>query len=99
MKASSTLRISAAFAFFIVILFFSNISFALTGKVISGDCQNGNGTYLYDNGDKYEGDWRDGERNGHGKYTWPNGDIYEGDWKDDKFTEFVEWKNSTFTKG
>lgn len=27
----------------------------------------GNGTYNYANGDKYEGEWKDDKRQGHGK--------------------------------
>ena len=45
----------------------------------------------YPNGDKYEGDWKDGMRNGFGKiaehiigtYTIASGGRYEGQWDDD----------------
>ena len=47
-----------------------------------GSCQNGKGTYTWDNGDTYEGDWVDGDRTGKGKSTFANGDTYEGDWVD-----------------
>ena len=49
------------------------------------------GTQYYDNGDKYEGKWRDDHRTGRGSY-WTNklgvmvyasGDRYEGEWRDD----------------
>lgn len=39
---------------------------------------------VFDNGDVYEGELKDGKRNGWGKYTWANGDYYEGEWKDGK---------------
>ena len=42
------------------------------------------GIYRIDDGDVYEGDWRNGMSHGQGKYTWPDGDVYEGGWKDDK---------------
>ena len=48
------------------------------------DDKNGEGEFLYANGDKYVGHWRNGYRNGHGTYTYYNGDVYEGTWKDDK---------------
>ena len=45
-----------------------------------GDCENGTGTKGYDNGDKYEGSWKDGIM-AIGTYTWANGDRYVGEWK------------------
>ena len=36
------------------------------------------------NGDKYEGQWKDGQANGLGTCVYANGDIYEGQFKDDK---------------
>ena len=33
------------------------------------------------NGDKYEGEHKDGKRNGQGTYTYSNGEIYVGKWK------------------
>ncbi len=45
---------------------------------VSGDCENGQGTFIYDNGDKYVGQWQDGKRSGDGVYTWSDGDKYEG---------------------
>ena len=52
------------------------------GKCISGDCVNGQGIFTYSNGEKYEGEWKDGEKNGQGTYTFPNGDKYVGEYKD-----------------
>jgi len=42
----------------------------------------GKGTCLWVNGDKYEGQWKDGKMSGQGIKTWVNGDKYEGEWKD-----------------
>jgi hypothetical protein len=41
------------------------ISFS-QGKCISGDCENGVGTYLWDDGAIYEGDWKNGKLHGIG---------------------------------
>ena len=38
----------------------------------------------YNNGDRYEGDWRNGKKEGKGIYYYNNGDRYEGDWRNDK---------------
>ena len=35
-------------------------------------------------GNKYEGEWKEGEPNGEGKKTWANGSEYDGEWKDGK---------------
>jgi len=37
--------------------------------------------YIYENGDVYIGQWKNGNRNGEGKMNYRNGDIYEGQWK------------------
>ena len=45
----------------------------------------GHGTYTYPDGEKYEGEFKDGKRNGHGTYNYPNGEEYVGDWKNGKY--------------
>ena len=43
------------------------------------------GTIEFSNGDKYTGQWSNGEMNGQGKMEFANnGDNYEGGWRDDK---------------
>ena len=44
------------------------------------------GTYTDANGNKYDGEWRDGKRTGQGTYTWPSGDKYVGEFRDGKKT-------------
>jgi len=51
---------------------------------ISGNCENGQGTYVWDDGDKYVGAWQNGKRNGQGTFTWVNGSKYVGEYKDSK---------------
>jgi hypothetical protein len=43
-----------------------------------GNCANGNGTYAYRDGSRYEGSFRDGKPDGQGHFYYPNGDHYEG---------------------
>ena len=38
----------------------------------------GNGALTYANGDKYEGEFFEGEIAGRGKYTYADGSVYEG---------------------
>jgi len=39
-----------------------------------------NGSIMFENGDKYIGDFKNGELNGSGTYYYRNGDIYKGEW-------------------
>ena len=41
----------------------------------------GKGEYTYQDGEKYEGEFKNGIREGFGKYFYNNGDRYEGDFK------------------
>ena len=49
---------------------------------IKGDCENGQGTYIYDSGSKYVGEYKDGWRDGQGTYIYDSGSKYVGEWKD-----------------
>jgi hypothetical protein len=46
-----------------------------------GNCTNGYGTFIYDNGNKYEGDWKDTKQEGQGTMIIPNSNKYIGEWK------------------
>jgi hypothetical protein len=59
---------------------------------IQGNCINGQGTYIWDNGDKYVGEWKNNKMNGQGTFTWASGDMYTGKYKDDKMNG-----NGTYT--
>ena len=52
----------------------------LTAQCIDGDCQNGRGTYQFENGNKYQGDFRKGLMHGRGLIVFGNGNRYNGDW-------------------
>lgn len=56
----------------------------IQAECIDGDCVNGQGTYIWPNGDKFVGEWTNGKRNGKGSFIWPEGDLYAGDWKNGK---------------
>ena len=44
----------------------------------------GQGTFTWANGDKYEGEHKNGKKNGQGTFTWVDGNKYVGEYKDDK---------------
>ena len=45
---------------------------------------NGQGTYIYPNGEKYVGDWKNGKYHGQGTFTYRDGSKYVGGWKNEK---------------
>ncbi|MBF0627007.1 MAG: hypothetical protein HQL91_02185 [Magnetococcales bacterium] len=58
----------------------------LQGKsgCIEGNCQNGQGVYLYPSGDTYSGGWVNGNRQGEGTYQFSSGDRYSGEWQNNQ---------------
>ncbi|MEJ6749001.1 MAG: hypothetical protein QNK60_03645 [Flavobacteriales bacterium] len=55
------------------------------GQCVSGDCENGYGTYTWSSGDIYKGEWKAGFKEGKGTYTWDNGSKYVGEYKNGNF--------------
>ena len=51
---------------------------------IKGNCENGEGTYNFSDGDVYTGTWKDGKHNGQGTYKFENGSVHVGQWKEGK---------------
>ena len=70
--------IFVTFLLFIVCQVHSQSNNNSTG-CISGDCENGQGTYIFDDGIKYEGDFKNGNLTGKGTIYWPNGNTYTGE--------------------
>jgi hypothetical protein len=64
--------------------FRGSLAAARTGCV-SGDCQNGTGTYAFSEGHRYVGAFRNGTFNGQGNYTFVTGDRYVGQFQNNKF--------------
>lgn len=65
---------------------------------ISGNCQNGYGTYIFKQGDRYTGTFRNGKPNGHGQVTYLNGDRYEGRMVDGAFSGFGTYYEANVPK-
>ena len=69
----------------------------------SGYFDNCFGTYTYDEGDQYVGEWKDDKMHGHGTYTFGpgelQGDKYIGEWEHGKPWQGVEYSSSGKVKG
>ena len=53
--------------------------------------RHGNGTYIYANGDKYVGEWKNGKKDGQGTYTFVDGRIISGEFKKDKHWNITKY--------
>ena len=65
------------------LLFYGPFSFAQTG-CISGDCINGEGVFIFENKDRYQGSFQDKRPHGRGKYAYANGSLYVGNFDQGK---------------
>lgn len=66
------------------------------GRLVNGKPADGRGTMLYASGNRYDGEYREGQRNGCGTFTFKNGRRYVGEFKDDVFSGRGVW---TFENG
>ena len=57
--------------------------------------RHGKGTYIFANGDTYEGDFKENKMHGEGKYTWTSGRFYEGLFEDGKIVNSEEANTET----
>ncbi len=64
-----------------LLLGLANTGFALPACPSSGHFNNCYGTFTWDNGDKYLGEWKDNKRHGQGIYKYVNGNKYAGEFK------------------
>lgn len=57
---------------------FNLVCLTALSQCINGDCENGYGTYLFEDKTKAEGKWKNGKMNGSIKIFYSNGNFYEG---------------------
>ena len=60
------------------------VNFSQNTGCVYGDCANGYGKYIWENGDEYTGNWKNSEQNGEGSYTFKSGSKYTGEFKNGK---------------
>lgn len=44
----------------------------------------GRGVYVWKDGRKYEGEYKEDKKDGFGTYTWADGKKYSGEWRNSK---------------
>jgi len=68
----------------LILVLFLNIStsgIAFGGTCIKGNCKNGYGMFVFDDGRLYEGQWKNGLSDGMGKLIFISGSKYTGEFK------------------
>ena len=63
------------------LLLLASASSVVSAQCIAGDCQNGQGTFIYPSGAKYIGNFRNGEIHGVGVCYYTDGSKFSGEWK------------------
>jgi hypothetical protein len=61
----------------------NEMSIELKPGCVAGNCYTGKGTYLFADGEKYVGDFKNGKYDGYGEITFANGQKYVGEWEND----------------
>ncbi|WP_298883632.1 hypothetical protein [uncultured Polaribacter sp.] len=65
----------------IVILFLFFTSITSNALCVSGNCEDGFGTYVWEDGDMYSGFWKNGKKHYFGMNFWKGGDFWFGLYK------------------
>ena len=60
-------------------LLYLSFKYTLIGTV-KDQQREGKGTFYFQNGDKYIGEWLNDKKHGRGTYYYKNGDLYVGEW-------------------
>ena len=82
----------------LILLCLPFIGFGQMGRCESGDCKNGFGTYVWNSGSKYVGNFLNHERHGYGRKVSASGEIWDGDWAYGKFIRGKKTKGTTFRR-
>ncbi|MEO5346164.1 MAG: hypothetical protein H7834_07270 [Magnetococcus sp. YQC-9] len=53
---------------------------------VEGNCENGVGTFIHDDGARYVGQWRNGKKHGAGEFRFSTGGGYRGIWQNGHVT-------------
>ncbi|MCK5339817.1 MAG: hypothetical protein KAJ60_02020, partial [Desulfobulbaceae bacterium] len=71
--------------FTLICLLCSGCAQSIKGKCLSGDCSNGEGIFMFEDGTKYEGQFVNNMPEGLGKFKKNKGIVYEGDFRNGQY--------------
>lgn len=57
---------------------------------LSGNCENGEGVYLWPSGNRYEGAWKNGKEHGSGVLTLFDGGVFDLEYKNGKMIKMEQ---------
>ena len=71
------------------------------GEVNAHNKPHGHGKCTYNDGDVYEGEWKNGKKHGQGVYTFSEGDRHEGMWRNDEMNGYGKyfWDDGSVYEG
>ena len=69
------------------------ISILLLSSPLFGQSKKKGLLYIWENGSRYVGEWKDGKKHGQGTYIKPEGRKYVGEWKDGE-----RWNGTLYNK-
>ena len=72
--------------FILMIIFFVPAA-SFGDNCVEGACVNGKGTMTYPDGQKYSGEFKDGEKHGHGTLIYADGKTVAGEFKNGEFVK------------
>lgn len=83
------------------VVFISSVLYAQRTGCVSGNCENGEGSYVWSSGTAYTGEWKNGKQHGKGKTIWSDGEWYEGSYDQGERTGWGEfhWKDKSWYRG
>ncbi|MCW8906852.1 MAG: hypothetical protein OQL28_06360 [Sedimenticola sp.] len=79
---------SSPFTTLLYLLLLLAFSGNAAAECVEGDCTNGQGSFSYQNGALYRGDFKNGKRHGIGTYDYESGNRYHGEWRNAERTGY-----------
>ena len=71
--------------FFLLLITLFYTTTQINAQCISGNCDDGEGTYIYKDNSSYTGEFKESLAHGYGKCNYSNGNSYEGHWQGHEF--------------
>ena len=85
----------------LTLLILSSITIVSSAQCVSGNCHKGHGRFVWENGNIYDGLWKEGKQDGNGNFTFENGDKYKGHYTEGKRSGYgtYTWKSGNYYVG